>query len=536
MKAQAVAPVFDAVRARAWIEDCEEHHEQSCIEPGLPTAIPGMRLIDCERCQIVSADSSSKWVALSYRWGHQTDEPSSIHDLSRASQTVRDAMKVTRSLGYRYLWVDKYCINQHSASERDDQIQKMDLIYCYAQLVIIAAAGQDERYGLPGVSSTKRADQHAFVRVGDVVVMSTGPDPAEHVMYRSEWWKRAWTFQEGVLPRRRLVFTEHQSFFECQFSSWTEGLGGVECAVDRQAANVFRTNIGSCLRPLLSGYRNPPSLPHEYQRLRDASAWEDAICRRICHFLSLVERYTDRHLTFESDSLKGVTGILKVFEKNSSCPIHHLSGLPYAPLHNSSSDLKFTERYLFVSLCWYHFSYVGSHPNRREAFPSRSWAGWAGAVMWVFSEPRSRRGIQPVMRDIMIESADGSISPADEYLKARDLFSQYPDSALAIHFEAPVVPSAIFETATTPHSWLGHQIRGMPGEPNVSLLSARPTERPDELVQRLDDGSWSCLWLGDYILDIHGNSSFLLVVEWQNAETVTRVGALVIKWPMNKEG
>jgi hypothetical protein len=122
-----------------------------------------MRLIDCEISKIVDADSTSKWVALSYRWVPQTDDPSSNEDLSRASLTVRDAISVARGLGYRYLWVDKYCNNQNNGLEREDQIQKMDLIYCHAQLVIIAAAGQDEHHGLPGVSSTKRASQHAIV-------------------------------------------------------------------------------------------------------------------------------------------------------------------------------------------------------------------------------------------------------------------------------------------------------------------------------------------------------------------------------------
>ncbi|KAK0618909.1 hypothetical protein B0T14DRAFT_565816 [Immersiella caudata] len=140
------------------------------------------------------------------------------------------------------------------------------------------------------------------------------------------------------------------------------------------------------------------------------------------------------------------------------------------------------------------------------------------------------------MRHVAIELEGGSTSPAVEYLKARDSLAQYPDSALAIHFEAPVVPSATLETAITPHSWLGLQIRGMPEGIYVSLLAAQPTKTPDEFAQRLEDGSWSCLWLGNFHLDIHGNHSFLLVIEWQNAETATRVGALVLRWPKDSEG
>lgn len=33
---------------------------------------------------------------------------------------------------------------------------------------------------------------------------------------QSQYWTRGWTYQEGVLSNRRIVFTEHQTYWECR--------------------------------------------------------------------------------------------------------------------------------------------------------------------------------------------------------------------------------------------------------------------------------------------------------------------------------
>jgi hypothetical protein len=66
-------------------------------------------------------------------------------------------MIVTKRLGFRYLWVDRYCINQNNADEVAEQCSKMDLICQHAELTIIAAIGDDPTYDLFGVSRKKGA-------------------------------------------------------------------------------------------------------------------------------------------------------------------------------------------------------------------------------------------------------------------------------------------------------------------------------------------------------------------------------------------
>ncbi|KAH7109764.1 hypothetical protein EDB81DRAFT_672570, partial [Dactylonectria macrodidyma] len=69
---------------------------------------------------------------------------------------ILDAIEVAKSLGYNYIWIDRYCINQGDSEHVKDQIYKMDRIYRRADLTIIAATRQN---GLPGVGTTSRTPQ-----------------------------------------------------------------------------------------------------------------------------------------------------------------------------------------------------------------------------------------------------------------------------------------------------------------------------------------------------------------------------------------
>jgi hypothetical protein len=89
--------------------------------------------------------------------------------LSDLPNTIKDDMKVTIQLGYQYLWVDKYCINQNPA-HRDlaTQLGQMDLIYHCAAVTIVAAAGNDADYGLSGVEH-RPSDGHPYITINSTV-------------------------------------------------------------------------------------------------------------------------------------------------------------------------------------------------------------------------------------------------------------------------------------------------------------------------------------------------------------------------------
>jgi hypothetical protein len=158
---------FDILRKS--IETCQESH--SCLqhtegqEP--PISIPNLLLIDCTTCQVVAAPHRCWYLALSYVWGSQ--KARAVHTgekLSFLPQTIDDAITVTLRLGFQYLWVDMYCIKQDNQNHVGDQIRHMDLVYRRARATIIAAAGEEPDFGLPGVSSVRQTRQ-AYATVGE---------------------------------------------------------------------------------------------------------------------------------------------------------------------------------------------------------------------------------------------------------------------------------------------------------------------------------------------------------------------------------
>jgi hypothetical protein len=64
-----------------------------------------------------------------------------------------------RELGKRYLWVDQYCIDQTDEVAKSRQIRHMDRVYEGAYATIVAGAGPDAEFGLPGVTERPRPVQ-----------------------------------------------------------------------------------------------------------------------------------------------------------------------------------------------------------------------------------------------------------------------------------------------------------------------------------------------------------------------------------------
>ncbi|KAF5704260.1 het-domain-containing protein [Fusarium mundagurra] len=199
---------------RGWLRYCKTHHSSSCAPLTQPfwNDIPGLKLIDCRTRQIVNAPSSATYVALSYVWGKSHAAEATGMTFSRhclpgvVPRTIEDAIQVVLGLDLQYLWVDKYCIDQSSNTELAQQISIMDKIYNAAFCTIITACGDDASFGLPGVGSTKRQEQPA-IRLNGQVWVSSLKDP-KLVTEASAWASRAWTYQEGLFSRRRLMFTD----------------------------------------------------------------------------------------------------------------------------------------------------------------------------------------------------------------------------------------------------------------------------------------------------------------------------------------
>lgn len=159
-----------------WIKKClekdlgangiqEEDAEDMYCSKYLP-----LRLLDLTPdgnydCRLITTDKEdlppdTPYLALSYCWGSHQDvekqlktEATSISDRKRGFRDdsvpfcIRDAFKVTRTLGIRYLWVDALCIIQGDTEDWEKQSAQMAEIFRGAYAVICAAASESCHQG-----------------------------------------------------------------------------------------------------------------------------------------------------------------------------------------------------------------------------------------------------------------------------------------------------------------------------------------------------------------------------------------------------
>lgn len=166
-------PHIDFTVLRAWLNLCHLKHGSNCYTGGVKLS-PHLKVINCETLTVVFASPGCSYAALSYVWGTRhagtrfDDSYSSFEAGGGARETklpenlprvIRDAVTVAKALGTKYLWVDKYCINQRDVSITYQQLQAMGQTYKNARFTIIAVAGEDEDFGLPGVSLLSSASK-----------------------------------------------------------------------------------------------------------------------------------------------------------------------------------------------------------------------------------------------------------------------------------------------------------------------------------------------------------------------------------------
>lgn len=245
----------------------------------------------------------------------------------------------------------------------------MSTIYQRADLTIIAAAGSSPLYGLPGAQkrrSVRPLVDHANVGSRCFSKVLTDTALAEIYMINiaeSEWASRAWTYQEAIFSRRRLIFTDRQVIFNC--------------------------NARFCLE---SGI----TLPNQDLEFL-ASLWA---CRKavpgyqlVGGHISCMEQYCGRSLTKDSDALNAIMSTLEATSERDYC---HIWGVPVkcsgqdfvsddecqlTVTNSGCGSSSYDPEKTTMWLSWYHSK---NDNRRRPGFPSWSPLGWANApISWI---------------------------------------------------------------------------------------------------------------------------------------------------------
>ncbi|KAK4949158.1 hypothetical protein LTR10_012531 [Elasticomyces elasticus] len=361
---------WKASLARKWMRDCERWHGDACdsLLTDKDAVMPvNFRLVDCLERRLVVAPINAKYLALSYVWGRakifqlNTTNRGALERLGGLKTvwdelplTIRDTIRVTSKLGYRYVWIDSLCIVQDDDADKKALIPLMDLIYNRALLSIVAGSGDTAGAGLPGVSATSKIPQAIREVSSGCTLLSQKHlvDLLEYSFYES----RGWTYQERCLSRRRLYFFDEQTVFECRRSVWREDA----VLEDPDVVSSFDTSsIHSISGIVRSG------LP--YEQYGGSVYW-----------------YSQRNLTSNSDVLNAFAGISRVLLRGMgelySKAVSSIYGLP-----SSMFDW---------AILW---SPNKTAHRRTGGWPSWSWCGWVGGVGMALTgvtEPQLKEWLQ----------------------------------------------------------------------------------------------------------------------------------------------
>lgn len=500
--ARAVPAFFDVDRAFHWLEYCKTNHSKLCSH-STNSLVPGLRLIDCWTMSIKEAGDSSPYVALSYVWGDPANVDSTLRRTgnrlllpARLSPVISDAISVTRALGFQYLWVDKFCIDQGDAAAKHQQIEQMNTIYEKAVLTIIAAAGEDETYGLPGVGQRLREPQN-MARFTGLSVISTMKHPHSSIR-SSRWASRGWTFQEAALSRRRLVFTDQQMYFECDSMNCFES---VSSPMDRPHARVSSASLDNLRAGMFS---------RDTTLRFGTSRFDRSFFSVFQEYLSAVQDYSARDLSYEADSLNAFRGIIHRYS-NLEEPVFTIWGLPYPAQGDKYRNFYLGLTWAHTGKCW-----EGSRrPQRRQGFPSWTWAGWSGTVQ--FGKIGSFRKIRSSVRSVRFGDR------TDDTVSLESLSSTTPETMCReLRIIAPALPLSLFSCQPADDGKLGWAF----AEYEAQFFPSHEYMLKAQFVQEMmDSARWRCIW----ICSVDQDSSVLLLEQTHQTETWTRAGTFRIK-------
>ncbi|CAN9413657.1 unnamed protein product [Alternaria alternata] len=383
-----IQPEVDLAMMKGWLNFCNNNHRALCNQK-FDLQVPAeFHVIDCTTRKIIlwkHITGHKQYVTLSYVWGRPDQDVIFQKGVipECVPRTIEDTLLLTTKLGYRYLWIDRYCIVQEDNMSRQTQIQSMDIIYQQSVLTVVAAAGIDPDYGLPGVGAVLR-ERQPTVEIGNRTLVYA-PFVKEEIL-SSKWNSRGWTYQEGLLARRRLVFTTTQVYFQCNAMHCLESVHGPLETLHTHKNVRMRDGIDvSRVFPLRGLGKSPYDLEER------------------------INEYLTRSLTNENDIQDAIKGVLAAFERKFPGKIQFLCGIPmiYNEPLSSESD------HFVLGLSWdaKHVSEDDPIMARRTKFPSWTWLGWnMRGVNFRSKLPRSLEspGHRTVAR-VNMEYSDGTV-------------------------------------------------------------------------------------------------------------------------------
>ncbi|KAF4467985.1 hypothetical protein FALBO_5126 [Fusarium albosuccineum] len=294
------------------------------------------------------------YLILSYCWGDANETAKTTtgnieqrlkgFDVASLPRTIRDAIKLTRAMGFRYLWVDAICIIQssgdHDSGDFEKEAIKMRDYYANAECCISASLARNSSEGFLQQRPAWRFP------IQPIILAYKAPSPPEpqswvlqvhgHEYRTSDMLTklplrgRGWYLQELLLSSRILHWTPYFLLLQCRSSYFLEG-------------NLNRFSFPPSL--LIFDPRQFLETPND--KLLSAEGW-----------LALLQVFSRMNLSYPRDRLYAIEGIARLVSQRLNVKYSHgifwtslAQGLAWK-YPNAWSRPPFPRQPQFPTWCW----------------------------------------------------------------------------------------------------------------------------------------------------------------------------------------
>ncbi|KAH8687932.1 heterokaryon incompatibility protein-domain-containing protein [Tricladium varicosporioides] len=396
----------------AWLEECLETHKR-CLasatgDPPLPRRVIDVGSIEgddlTEPYLLETFGQRGKYLTLSHCWGggspiKTTKENIERHwneiKLANLPRTFRDAVHVTRKLGYKYLWIDSLCIIQDDRKDWEFEAVMMHQYYKQSLLTIAAAAGNNSDAGLfqdrDGLNNRPVKLQFTDINSSSRQLYAYTNSMSFELQISSlsssykpiPLYDRAWVFQEQALSPRTLTYAQDRSSWRCQEMLFDERAPLVK-SIEEFIKNYKTVNIvprggdprstDATIAKLQRKWIFPAPIPRPGYSFMNIGNHERHCYLPEDEFLmdwgKIVQDYTQRDMTYHSDKLIAIQGIA-----DAVAPI--VSRTYFAGIWDESM------RSVFMGLLWSSKKRRSKQLHKLDIAPSWSWASTDGVVTWM---------------------------------------------------------------------------------------------------------------------------------------------------------
>ncbi|CAG9988874.1 unnamed protein product [Clonostachys byssicola] len=396
--------------AAAWLKTCLIEHTECRLGQligltRLPKRIIDVGPEDGSEAPKLSPGKGRRglYLTLSYRWSEHTSnfmttrrnlkQHYSEIPSQKLSQTIRDAITITRRCGLRYLWVDALCIVQDDRDDWQVQTESMASIYQNSLFTISAAVGGaaiswDGCFRQRKRGSVRPVDcQRVWPDGSPVYVFADRLATGDGIRPKSVLDTRGWILQEQILSPRILTYSENEIFWDCASLNASESFpSGIPTFYD---SDLSQRNL-RLFKTALSKEKSWQSPKTKKELVR-------------VYWRKVIENYSARQLSVEADKLLALSGIA-----NKTVSI-------------IGDELVFGmwKSFLWRELLWWVKDPDNTMPGQIYSSVSWSWASLHGAISFELAHDSEDCVVDSCIEvlDVNIWSIDsedssGSDSPA----------------------------------------------------------------------------------------------------------------------------